>query len=171
MSSVTIKIPFLSLVILCGPAGCGKSTFAHKFFLDTQIVSSDKCRAMIADEENNMAVSGQAFKLFYMLIDMRLSAGKLTVADSTALEKRSRKKLQKIAGKYGFHTTLIVFNVPFAYCLQQNASRERKVETAVIGNHVKKLEKTLRDIGNEEYHQVFVLDVNDARLATVRVMR
>lgn len=50
-----ILIPNLSLVVLIGPSGSGKSTFARKHFLPTEILSSDACRALVSDEENNQA--------------------------------------------------------------------------------------------------------------------
>ncbi|MBE3585779.1 MAG: AAA family ATPase [Thermoanaerobacter sp.] len=84
-------------MVLCGSAGCGKSTFAARWFMDTQIVSSDRCRALVSDEEENIAASPQAFKLFHCLIEQRLELGQLTVADSTALTPRARKDLLRQA--------------------------------------------------------------------------
>ena len=54
-----ISIPNLSLVVLMGPSGSGKSTFARKHFLPTEILSSDACRAMVSDNENDQAVTAQ----------------------------------------------------------------------------------------------------------------
>jgi hypothetical protein len=48
-----IKIPKLSLVVLIGPSGSGKTTFAHRHFLPSEVLSSDACRAMVADNEND----------------------------------------------------------------------------------------------------------------------
>ncbi len=154
----TITIPRQTLVILCGPAGCGKSTFARKHFLETQIVSSDRCRALICDDENEMSVSGMAFKVFYMLIDMRLSLGRLTVADSTALDRHARKKLKKIAEKHGFHTALFLFNVPLELCLKQNENRERNVEPFVIKKHMQKLSRAAKAVADEGYDQYHILN-------------
>ena len=54
-----IEIPNLSLVVLIGPSGSGKSTFARRHFLPTEILSSDACRAMVSDDENDQAVTNQ----------------------------------------------------------------------------------------------------------------
>ncbi|SFR10120.1 AAA family ATPase [Desulfoscipio geothermicus] len=166
----TIEIPYRSLVILCGPAGCGKSTFARKHFKETQIVSSDRCRAMISDDEENMAVSGKAFKLFHMLIDMRLSFNRLTVADSTALTRPARKRLKKLANKHNFYTTLVLFNFPLELCLKQNASRERTVDPAVILKHQRQLKKTINDIPNEGYHRSFIMETGEVPEALVNII-
>ncbi|MCG8403010.1 MAG: AAA family ATPase [Firmicutes bacterium] len=153
-----IKIPATTLVILCGPAGCGKSTFAKKHFLDTQIVSSDRCRALVSDDENDMSASSMAFKLFYLLIGMRLTLGRLTVADSTALDRSVRTRLIKLAAKHHFHTLLVLFNVPLELCLRQNNSRERNVEPSVIKKHMQKLGRIARAIPEEGYHWHYILD-------------
>jgi hypothetical protein len=44
-----IAVPKLSLVVLIGPSGSGKSTFARKHFLSTEVLSSDECRALVAE--------------------------------------------------------------------------------------------------------------------------
>src|SRR5690349_4994446 len=60
-SVMHITVPKLSLVVLIGPSGSGKSTFARKHFLPTEILSSDVCRGMVSDDENNQAVTNDAF--------------------------------------------------------------------------------------------------------------
>ena len=62
-----LRIPNPSLVVLCGPAGSGKSTFAARHFPPTAIVSSDRCRAMLADDERDLSVSPEAFRLFHTI--------------------------------------------------------------------------------------------------------
>lgn len=52
-----LEIPELSVVVLVGASGAGKSTFARRWFLPTEIVSSDACRAMIADDENDQSAT------------------------------------------------------------------------------------------------------------------
>ena len=61
-----ISIPNLSLVVLIGPSGSGKSTFARKHFLPTEVLSSDACRGMVSDDENNQAVTNEAFALLHL---------------------------------------------------------------------------------------------------------
>jgi protein phosphatase len=72
-----IILPRNTLVLLCGPAGCGKSTFAARHFLPTQIVSSDECRALVSDDPVNQAVSGHAFDLMHFIVDYRLVVGRV----------------------------------------------------------------------------------------------
>jgi protein phosphatase len=69
----TIAIPRLALVLLVGPSGCGKSTFARRHFGATEVVSSDACRAMIADDEADQTASGAAFEVLHLIVEKRLS--------------------------------------------------------------------------------------------------
>src|SRR5215472_11392464 len=52
---VNITIPELSLVALIGPSGCGKSSFARAHFKPTEVLSSDFCRGLVSDDENDQS--------------------------------------------------------------------------------------------------------------------
>ncbi|HKY43662.1 MAG TPA: AAA family ATPase, partial [Pyrinomonadaceae bacterium] len=62
-----IRIPELSLVVLVGPSGCGKSTFARKHFKRTEVISSDYCRGLVSDDENDQAATKDAFELLHYI--------------------------------------------------------------------------------------------------------
>ena len=76
----------MSLVVLIGPSGSGKSTFARKHFLPTEILSSDACRGMVSDDENNQAVTNDAFEVLHFIAAKRLALGRLTVIDATNVQ-------------------------------------------------------------------------------------
>ena len=78
-----LTIPELSLVVLIGPSGCGKSSFAREKFKVTEVLSSDFCRALVSDDENNQAATKDAFEILHFIAAKRLAAGKLTVVDAT----------------------------------------------------------------------------------------
>ena len=50
-----IVLPELSLVVLVGVSGSGKSTFARRHFKATEVLSSDVCRGWVSDDENDQA--------------------------------------------------------------------------------------------------------------------
>ena len=56
-----IKIPELSLVLLIGASGSGKSTFAKKHFGKHEVVSSDVCRGIVSNDENSQSATNDAF--------------------------------------------------------------------------------------------------------------
>lgn len=156
-----ISLPKTTLLVLCGAPGCGKSTFASRYFRDTMIVSSDHCRFLVSDTETNMAASREAFKLFRFTIERRLSLGRFTVADSTALTRRARGELLRIGRKYGFNVTLLIFNIPMEVCLARNAGRDRRVIQPVIARMQKMLRQTLKVVHNEGFDDVHVISVED----------
>ena len=55
-----LAIPELSLVCLIGASGSGKSTFAAAHFGAFEVLSSDFCRGLVADDENDQSASTAA---------------------------------------------------------------------------------------------------------------
>ena len=164
-----IPIPQNALVILVGPAGSGKSTFARRHFTETQIVSSDRCRAIVSDDEANVSASGRAFDLFYEIVRHRLALGRLTVADSTALSPRVRAELRGLGRRAGVPVIAIVFCTSFETCLVRDASRPRRVGREVIERHHRMLQAALEAIPREGYDAWYVLDEQDQDEATVEI--
>lgn len=136
------------MVVLAGPSGVGKSTWAKRLFAPTEIVSSDHMRALITDDENNQNVNEPAFSLVHTIVDMRLKAGRSVVIDSTALVPRDRKALLTIAKKNKVFATLIVFVGDEHLCKIGQKTRERKVPEKVIQRHVARLQTTI-DLGEK----------------------
>jgi len=156
-----ITIPRRTLLVLCGPAGSGKSTFAAQCFSATTIVSSDYCRAMICDDENNQKVNRDAFELFHLIIQKRLSLGRFTVADSTALQPDARRKLRDLSRRFGYFGCLLIFNIPPEICLERNKSRHRLVEEQVIPYHTGLLQRAILDTPHEGWEQIHILGEQD----------
>src|SRR5712691_10296439 len=98
--SMKLKIPELSLVVLIGASGSGKSTFARQHFKPTEVLSSDFCRGLVSDDENDQRASNDAFAVLHFIAARRLSAGRLTVIDATNVEPDSRKPLLALACEY-----------------------------------------------------------------------
>jgi predicted kinase len=159
--TIKITVPRRTLLVLCGPAGSGKSTFAMQRFTPTSIVSSDYCRAMICDDENNQQVNRDTFDLFYYIIQKRMYLGRFTVADSTALRSDTRRRLRAQSRQSGYYGCLLIFNTPPEICLSRNRLRSRNVEEQVIPYHAGLLQQTLLDAPNEGWEQVHVLGIDD----------
>jgi predicted kinase len=166
-----ILIPRYSLVVLCGPAGSGKSTWAAKHFSPTQVVSSDECRALVFDDPANQSVSGHAFELLHFIIEKRLALGRTTVADATNLKREHRRTLLQIARRFHFNTVAIVFDVPVETCLSRNAERHRKVPQDALLNQHALLAGTLRTIDREGFTHVYILDEEAESNTRIRISR
>ncbi len=164
-------LPDPSLVVLCGPAGSGKSTFARRRFRETAVVSSDRCRAVIADDEGNIRVSLEAFELFYFTIELRLRHRRLTVADSTALRREARRDLLTLAQRHNLPAVLIVFDVSEERAQTLNARRRgRRVGRPVIREQWERLQEALRTVNDEGFDQVYILGESEVTAATVEVV-
>src|SRR5262245_51646437 len=156
---MTLSIPKLSLVVLVGPSGSGKSTFARKHFLPTEVLSSDACRAMVSDDENNQAVTNEAFALLHQIAAQRLALGRLTVIDATNVQAESRAPLVALARKYHCLPVAIVLNLPEEVCHERNRGRpERAFGPHVIRNQRSQLRRSLRGLSREGFRHVFVLE-------------
>jgi protein phosphatase len=168
-------IPRQTLIVLCGPAGSGKSTFAHRFVERhyeqgcriTTIVSSDYCRALICDDATNQQINRDSFDLFYYIIQKRMFQHCLTIADSTALTAEARRKLVEMARRQHFTTCLVVFNRSLQTCIAQDraATRGRRVGEQVIAYHIKQLQRALQVIPHEGWDQIYLLDDEHPDLA------
>lgn len=156
-----IEIPQNALVVLCGPAGCGKSTFARKHFKPTEIVSSDECRARISDSETNQLVSHLAFDLMMKIIELRLSLGRLCVADSTALANDLRRKFRTTAAEHGAPAIVIAWNLPLETCKARNQMRERKVEDVVLERQWTRMRQVLKNIAREDWFAAHVIQAGE----------
>jgi protein phosphatase len=160
-----IKLPQRTLVVLCGAAGSGKSTFAQRLVEShqqqglkiTSIVSSDYCRALVSDDETNQQVNRDSFDLFHYIIYKRMLQGRFTVADSTALQAEARHRMLGLAQRHNYYTCIFVFDIPLEICVRQDLARQRTVGEQVISYHANQLQQTLADIRGEGWHQMHII--------------
>jgi protein phosphatase len=153
-----ISIPELTLVLLVGPSGSGKSSFARKHFLATEVVSSDFCRALVSDDENDQSSTGDAFDLLHQIVRKRLIRGRLTVVDATNVQPEARKSLIALAKEFHLFAEAIVFDLPDRLCQDRNALRpDRQFGPHVIRNQSQHLRRSLRSLEREGIRHVFRL--------------
>src|SRR5260370_14137755 len=156
---MNLKIPKLSLVVLIGPSGSGKSTFARKHFRPTEILSSDACRGMVSDNENDQTATVDAFEILHAIAAKRLAMGKLTVVDATNVQPGARAPLVQIARKYHCLPTAIVLDLPDSLCHERNRGRdERSFGPHVVRQQRSQLRRSLRKLKREGFRHVFVFE-------------
>ena len=154
----TITIPELSLVVLIGPSGCGKSTFARKHFKPTEVISSDYCRGLVSDDENNQAATKDAFELLHFIAAKRLAAGKLTVVDATNVQPEARKPLISLAREFHVIPVAIVLNLPNRLCEDRNRQRpDRNFGPHVIRQQSQQLRRSIRYLKREGFRHIHEL--------------
>ncbi len=112
----SLDIPELSLVVLVGASGAGKSSFASKHFKPTEVLSSDRCRGLVSDDENDMRASDDAFEVLHAIARKRLARGLLTVVDATNVQKEARASLVALAREYHVLPVAVVLDLPERLC-------------------------------------------------------
>ena len=154
-----LTVPELSLIVLIGSSGSGKSTFAKKHFKPTEVISSDFCRGLVSDDENDQTVTNIAFEVLHYIVSKRLQLGKLTVVDATNVQEAARKPLVQLARDYHCLPVAVVFNLPEKVCQERNKNRtDRQVEEYVIRNHTRQLKKSIKGLKREGFRYVYVLN-------------
>lgn len=158
-SPVEIKIPNLSLVVLIGASGSGKSTFARKHFKPQEVLSSDHCRAIVGDDETNQDATTDAFELLHFTAAKRLKNGLLTVIDATNVQSESRSTLLKLAKEYHCLPVAIVFKLPEKVCEARNKQRlNRNFGPHVVRQQMRQLRSSLRCLRKEGFRHIFILE-------------
>ncbi len=153
-----LKIPELSLVVLVGVTGSGKSTFARAHFKPTEVISSDFCRGMVADDENDQSATPAAFELLHYIAGRRLAGGRLTVIDATNVQPEARRELVKLAREHDVLPVAIVLDLPEKLCAERNASRQdRDFGPHVLRRQRGQLRRSLAGLAREGFRTVHVL--------------
>jgi protein phosphatase len=163
----TLTVPELSLVVLVGTTGSGKSTFAARHFAPTQVLSSDYCRGLVSDDENDQSASADAFDLLHHIAGIRLRRGLLTVVDATNVQSKSRAALVAVARAHDVLPVAIVLDVPEGVCRERNAARpDRSMGPHVIARQQREMRSQLRNLEREGFRKVHILrgvaEIDDA---------
>jgi protein phosphatase len=151
-------VPQLCLVVLIGVSGSGKSTFARAHFKSTEVISSDFCRGLVSDDENDQAASRDAFDVLHYIAGKRLAAGRLTVIDATNVQPASRKQLVDLARAHDVLPVAIVLDMPEKLCAERNEARpDRTFGAHVLRRQGSDLRRGLRGLQREGFRTVHVL--------------
>ncbi|WP_329114771.1 polynucleotide kinase-phosphatase [Streptomyces sp. NBC_01353] len=166
----TLPVTDLSLVVLIGASGSGKSTFARRHFKPTEVISSDFCRGLVADDENDQSASKDAFDVLHYIAGKRLEAGRLTVVDATNVQQEARRQLVQLARQHDVLPIAIVLDMPEEVCQARNAARPDRADMPrhVVQRHRRELRRSLRGLEREGFRKVHVLrSVEEAEAAEV----
>ena len=168
---IRLSIPDLSLVVLIGVSSSGKSTFAREHFLSTEVLSADFFRGMVADDENSLEATDDAFAALHFVAARRLARGLLTVVDATNVQPEARKPLVELAKRYHAQPVAIVFDLPQAICKERAAVRtDRDLPPHVIPRQHRQLRRSLKGLKREGFRRSFALRSPEA-VARVEVVR
>jgi len=155
----TLHIPELSLVVLIGASGSGKSTFARRRFKSSEVLSSDFFRGLVSDDENDQSASKDAFDTLHVVAEKRLARGLLTVIDATNVKPEARQPYLELARQYHVLPVTIVFNLSERVCQERNRQRpDRRLGPYVIAQQHLQMRHSIRNLQQEGFRAVFVFE-------------
>ncbi len=162
-----MKIPELSLVVLVGVSGSGKSTFAARHFLPTEVLSSDVFRGLVSDDPDDQGATADAFAALHHLAGVRLRRGRLTVVDATSTQRAARAPLVELAREHHVIPVAIVLDLPEGLCAQRS-----RFGAGVVERQHGELRCSIARLTSEGFRTVHVLrtpeDVNSAEVGRTR---
>lgn len=162
-ASSRVEIPDFALVVLIGASGSGKSTFAARRFLPTEIISSDRCRALVGDDEADQGVTTDAFELVRTIAEKRLKNRKLAVIDATNVRPADRKGWIELARKWHALPIAMVIDPGAEVCVERNRDRpDRPFGAQVVHRMVNEIRKGLGRLEREGFRQVWKLSSPEA---------
>jgi protein phosphatase len=141
-----IALPEPCLVVLVGPAGSGKSTFAARNFDSDAVLSSDALREALTGDAGDQSLNGVVFATLHEAVERRLAARRTTVVDATNVERHARRALVSLGARSGCPVVAIVLELPLEVVLDRNARRPgRGVPVDVVVRHHRRLARELDD--------------------------
>lgn len=153
-----IDLPDPSLVVLIGPSGSGKSSFARAHFAATEVISSDFCRGLVADDENDQAATSDAFAVLHFIAGRRLAQPRFTVVDATNVQREARRPLIELATQHDLFPVAIVLDIPESICQERNRTRpDRDFGPHVVRHQRSQLHKSLKGLRREGFRRSWVL--------------
>jgi protein phosphatase len=166
---ITVDVPEVSLVALVGISGSGKSSFAARHFLPTEVLSSDVCRGLVSDDENDQGATEDAFDVLHYIAGKRLAAQRLTVVDATNVQPEARKALVQLAKAHHTLAVAIVLDVPTEVCAARNRARpDRTFGDHVLRNQRSQLRRSIKNLRREGFHRVtFLRGVEEVEAARI----
>lgn len=163
VSDELLSVPDFSLIVLIGATGSGKSTFAAKHFAKTEVISSDYARGLVADNENDQAVSGDAFDLVRAIAEKRLKNRRLTVIDATNVRSADRKQWVEVARRWHALPVAVVIDPGLDVCVERNKGRpDRQFGPQIPQRMIHEIRRGLGGLQREGFRQIWRLSSVEA---------
>ena len=165
-----VRLAADALVLLVGISGSGKTTFAARHFLPSQVLSSDALRAMVADDPNDQSATEAAFELLHAALTLRLARRRLTVVDATNVEHWARQQPLSIARRLRRPAVALVFDLPLETCLAHNAVRDAPRPAPAIRRQHRTLRGSIGALPGEGFEAIWTL-TSEEELNQLRIER
>ena len=147
-------IPDPAFVVLVGPSGSGKSSWAAARYRAQEVVSSDQLRAVVGSGEHDLSASADAFTLLGQIIAARAGRGLATVVDTLGLDPARRRGYLDLARRFGMTAVAVLFDTEPALCRQRNRSRDVPVPPRVLDSQLRAMTAAPAEIAAEGWDVV-----------------
>ncbi len=147
-------IPDPAVVVLVGPSGSGKSSWAGERYLAREIVSSDQLRSVVGSGENDLDASADAFSLLDQIAAARARRRLTTVIDTLGLDADRRVGYLALARQAGLPAVAVLFDTDSELCRHRNRERSRPVPAAVLDAQLRKMPDVARQLAAESWDLV-----------------
>lgn len=126
-----VELPSPCLIVLVGPAGSGKTSWANEH-LPGRVVGSDALRAVAGEGEHDLRASADAFALLDDIVERRTRRRLTTVVDTLGNDAGRRQRWRSVAAKHGVPCHAVVFTTSATDIRRWNKSRAKRVPDAVL---------------------------------------
>lgn len=168
---MVIEVPELALVVVVGPTGSGRAALARRLFAPTEIVSEATCRAMVADDPDELSAVADADEVLRLVVAKRLARGHLTVVDAPNVQGAARARLLEVAGAHHVPAVAVVLDLPLGSCLGTDAEEGRDgVDEEEVRRQHELVRRSVDDLRAEGFRRVQVL-TSEEDVAAVEVRR
>lgn len=164
------RIPDPALLVLVGPAGSGKSTWAAARYRPAEIVSSDHLRSVVGSGEADLDASADAFEVLELVVRARAGRGLATVVDTLGLDPARRQAWRELARASGLPAVAVHFDTPAAVCRSRNAAREVPVPAPVLARQLRKAAEQSLSLDDEGWDLVVRVAHEGSPQATTSVL-
>jgi F420-dependent oxidoreductase-like protein len=144
-----VVLPAPCLVVLVGPSGAGKTTWATTHFRAEQIVSSDRLRAIVGEGEDDLAASDDAFAILEQVVEYRMKRQLTTVVDTLGLDPARRASWLATARRHELSTVCVAFSSTVAQCRARNRDAGKTVPDRVLSQQVRQFREQRPELDGE----------------------
>ena len=151
---VTAAIPDPALVVLIGPAGSGKSTWAAERYRAQEVISADLLRSVVGSGEHDLEASGDAFALLDQIVAARLRRSLTTVVDTLGQDAARRRGQLALARQARLPAVAVLLDTSSAVCRRRNRARDQPVPAPALDAQLRRMRAVTGEVAAEGWDLV-----------------
>ena len=156
--TMTAAIPDPAMVVLIGPAGSGKSTWAADRYRAQEVISADLLRSVVGSGEHDLEASADAFALLDQIVAARLGRGLTTVVDTLGQDPVRRRGQLELARRAGLPAVAVLLTTSPARCRERNRARDNPVPAVVLDAQLRRMRAVPDELTAEGWDLVLRTD-------------